>query len=203
VLTSQEEAGADDVVHHVLAPDEVGSAIYGTLPPGPGHRHRCIFELARRLRAMPQYADATAADLLPLLERWHRLSLPVIATKCYAVSRRDFLDGWHRVRYPAGRGAVDRLWKQAGTHHDGPLRAPTERVARLCRLLQERCPGKCFFLACRTVGRLAGVSHVTAWKWLRLLEGAGVLKRTLTGTLQSKKANEYRFVADTNTPRGT
>jgi hypothetical protein len=41
---------------------------------------------------------------------------------------------------------------------------------------------------------LAGVTHVTAWRWLRLLERTRVLHRVRTGTLATKKANEFRYV---------
>jgi hypothetical protein len=175
--------------------NEVDIAIFDTLPPGPGHRHRCVFELARRLRALPRFADAQPEALLTILERWHKLALPAIATKEYAVTRRDFIDGWKRVRFPAGQGAIDQLWTKAGDERN-PIAGFSDSICRLihlCQLLQSQVPGESFFLSCRTVGRLARASHVAAWKWLRKLEQAGILHRVETGSYDSGKSSEYRF----------
>jgi hypothetical protein len=94
---------------------------------------------------------------------------------------------------------VDQLWDAAGTltlpvmdRYDTP---EVRRLVGLCYLLQKRAGGQSFFLACRTVGRLAGCHYTTAWRWLWLLERQDVLLRTGTGTQASKKANEYRYVA--------
>jgi hypothetical protein len=178
----------------VVVPPEVtdiDGVLYASLPPGPGHRHRYIFALARRLKGHPGYGDADVADVLPLVERWHRLALPAICTKDYEVTRRDFLDAWRSIKFPAGCRWLDRLWNLTSDYHPGPA-----RLARLCELMQARTAGN-FFLSCRTVGRLAGYSQVTAWKWLKKLEATGVLTRVSTGEYRSRKANEYRLGGQT------
>lgn len=38
-------------------------AIHGSLPTGPGQRHRLVFEFARRLKAVPNLADQPGRDL--------------------------------------------------------------------------------------------------------------------------------------------
>lgn len=49
-----------------------------------------------------------------------------------------------------------------------------------------------FYLACRSAGELLGITHVTANRWIRLLENEGILTRIQTGT--RSKASEFRYV---------
>jgi len=179
--------------------EEAGRVILGALPEGPGRRHRAVFELVRRLKALPQYAEADSMALQGLVRAWHQLALPVIRTKVFEETVVDFVDGWNRVKFVAGTGPVDQLWDAAGAVQvpGAEDRSPgVRRLIALCCLLQRRAGGGTFFLACRTVGRLAGVTHVAAWRWLRFLEMQGVLVRISTGSQATRKANEYRFVAE-------
>jgi hypothetical protein len=70
-------------------------------------------------------------------------------------------------------------------------------LTALCRELQRLAGDRPFFLDCRTAGDLLGVSHKTAWEWLDTLCVLGVLTKVSSGTLKSRKANEYRWRAHT------
>ena len=41
----------------------IESAIARTLPVNVGQRHRCLFEFARELKALPEYRDADLSNL--------------------------------------------------------------------------------------------------------------------------------------------
>ncbi len=179
--------------------DPAEEAILATLPTGEGQRYYALFALARRLKSLPHLADADLADLKPLVRRWHQLALPVIGTKPFEESWLDFAEGWQRVRFPAGTGPLEALWLRATAE---PLPAAAlayeqdgvRRLVAFCRQLQRRAGQAAFFLACRTAGALLGVEHTTAWRWLRLLEIDGVLRRISTGSKETHKANEYRYI---------
>jgi hypothetical protein len=181
-------------------PDPVERAILETLPAGPGRRHWALFELARRLKAIPHLAGADAAELKPLVRRWHQQALRFIRTKPFEESWLDFADTWDRVRFPAGVGPLETLWAQALA---GPLpesaldydQDGVRRLVALCEQLQRHAGRGTFFLACRTAGQLAGVNHKTAWRWLRLLEIDKVLRRVSTGSKATHRANEYVYTA--------
>jgi hypothetical protein len=48
---------------------EIGGVIRDTLPTGYGQRNHCLFRLARRLKATPEFAHAPSGELLPVT-RW-------------------------------------------------------------------------------------------------------------------------------------
>src|SRR5262249_11463422 len=64
----------------------------------------------------------------------------------------------------------------------------------LCAALQRYHGDRPFILACRTAGRLLGVSHEQANRWIRALEALEILRRTYTGNNVERKANEFFFV---------
>jgi hypothetical protein len=176
----------------------VQDAILPSLPTGPGQRHGALFTLARRLKALPHLADASPAALRGVVRQWHELALPVIRTKPFEESWIDFMDGWERVKYPAGAGPLDVLWSKAlaeplPTEALGYEQEPVRQLVALCHQLQRHAGQGTFFLACRTAGELLHVHYKTAWRWLQLLEIDRVLHRISTGTLASHRANEWRL----------
>ena len=64
-------------------------------------------------------------------------------------------------------------------------------LASLCRELQRGAGGEPFYLDCRTAGRLVGVDHVTANRWLFLLCSDGLLVVVEPG--QRNRATSYRY----------
>jgi hypothetical protein len=195
------EFSAPSVFQAQPCADAVEAAILATLPTGEGQRHRAVFALARRLKALPHLTDADALDLKPVVRRWHQLALPAIRTKPFEETWLDFVDGWRRVKFPAGAGPVEALWSRALAE---PLPAAAlayeqdgvRLLVGLCGQLQRHAGRGTFFLACRTAGALLGVPHTTGWRWLRLLEIDGILRRISTGSKASGKANEYRYLED-------
>jgi hypothetical protein len=163
-----------------------------------GQRRRALFRLARRLKALPHLADADVGSLKPLVRQWHGLALPVIRTKPFEESWLDFADAWARVKFPAGTGPLEDLWQQARAEGPPPAALAYEQeglrlLVGLCRRLQQHAGEGTFFLACRTAGALLRVDHTVAWRWLRVLEIDGVLRRVSTGSKAARRANEYRY----------
>lgn len=180
-----------------------GKPIERLPPPGPGRlaKHRKIFDLCRRLKAIPAMASAEPSALRPIVQEWHRQALPAIGTKPFVDTWADFLNGWNKVKWAAGQGPIDEAFRQAMKRK--PPKAAVElygydpiiRLASLCRELQRGVSdGEFIRLDCRTAGRLLGVSHKTAWKWLTVLVADCILIAGEKGSRAAHKASEFVYV---------
>jgi hypothetical protein len=180
--------------------EAIQRAIVDSLPIGPGKRHRQIFELARALRAVSALADAAPNDLRPFVKRWHQLALPVICTEPFEETLIDFLRAWPRVKFPRGAEPLAEVMSRA-VSTDFPEVAkryqqrPLRLLVAICRELQRTAGEDVFFLSCRTAGRLVGVDHTTANRWLFLLMADGILDEVVKGDRAKRRASRYRYVA--------
>lgn len=180
---------------------EILAVIQATLPAGPGQRNKRLFELARRLQAIPQLHDAPTARLAEIIRAWHRMALPKIQTKSFDETRLDFHRAWGNVILPAGTGGLGAILEAAdgegippeAEHYD---KLDVCRLAGFCRKLQRLAGTGTFFLSCRTVGKLFGVRPTTANGWLRLLELDGLLVVAKRGSPQSMRATRFRYSAE-------
>lgn len=193
--TSNSMSSTSSMLHMNGVPE----AIQKCIPSRVGHRHKCLFCLARELKAIPELSDLKTKDLQPVIAEWHRLALPTINTKDFATSWLEFCAAWERVRYPAGSSPVDEAWRSALESGFPPEVAEwgndqIGRLAALCWQLQLRQGDQPFFLDSRTAGRLLGVEHTVAWRWLRGLVSADVLELVESGG--RGRANKYRYLRD-------
>ena len=183
--------------------EKVEEEIHRTLPAGPGERNRQVFELARALKAMSQFADANPRDLEPIVRHWHKSALPVIRTLEFEETWLDFLKSWPNVKFPKGTGPLDEALRRAVA---APPPAQVMRfdhpacrlLASLCRELQRPAGDSHFFLSCRTAGKLIGVSFKTAARWLELFVLDRILLLHEKGTQQTRRASRYFYIADSD-----
>ena len=179
----------------------IDAAIVESLPTGPGQRHRQVFELARALKAIPQVADADPGELTEYVKRWHCLALDAISTKPIEETRIDFLKAWPNVKFPKGTEPMALVFERAKAT-DLPdvayqYETPAMRyLVAICRELQRAAGTTPFYLACRTAGKLLGVDHVTANRWLFLLVTDEVLVEVTKGSRVTGKASRYRYTMD-------
>ncbi|WP_442485888.1 hypothetical protein [Aeoliella sp. SH292] len=179
--------------------DQIAQAIALTLPRGPGRRHQQVFELCRALKAIPDLSDTEPAQLKPIVQRWHRDALPMMNTKAFEETWIDFLKGWPNVLYPLGKEPMALVFDRARCA-ETPIEAehfeqPELRLlVAICRELQRGAPSRPFYLSCRTAGRLLGVDHTTASRWLFLLEAEGVLAVVEKGDRRTRKASRFRYL---------
>lgn len=179
---------------------EVDHAIQATVPTATGKRHLLVFRLARRLKGIPAYRNLPGTAFHRVVQEWHKLSLPAIATKDFADTWTDFLQGWERVTQPDGEGELDRLYERALKAKPPPELverygegSKAVRLALLCRELQERASDEPFFLDCRNAGRLLGTDHSSAAALLRLLGIERVIQLVTRGEF-GRAASTYRYV---------
>ncbi|QDU41719.1 hypothetical protein Mal52_01720 [Symmachiella dynata] len=198
-IETEKRRNVSNVCVSMLQMDGVLQAIKKCIPSQVGHRHKCLFRLARELKAIAELADLKAKALRPVLLEWHHQALPTIGTKDFSTSWLEFCSAWDRVRYPAGTSPVDEAWQAALSADFPPELADCDnakigRLAGLCWQLQIRQGEQPFFLDSRTAGQLLDVEHTVAWRWLRGLVSAGVLELVRSGG--RGRANIYRYLKD-------
>jgi hypothetical protein len=176
----------------------VEEAILGSLPTGPGQRHRQVFEFARRLKAVPSLANQPGRSLRKYVEEWHRRAFSAIGTKPFEETWIDFLRAWGNVRCPYGDGILTTAFEKACRDGVPELTNDYDQpevllLAGLCRELQRGAGDRPFFLSCRDAGRLLGVTHVQASRWLFLLVADSVLEEVEKGDVRNRRASQYRY----------
>jgi hypothetical protein len=181
--------------------EAVEAAIKRSLPSRTGQRNRCVFHLARELKAIPSLADApaNAPDLEKIVRKWHKLALPTIATKPWDDSWSDFLKAWPSIRHPAGQEPIRLAFERAkaAVLPEAALkfeRPEVQLLIALCCELQRTARDRPFYLACRTAGELLQLPHTRAWRWLDALCNCGILRVDEAGTFATRRATRYRYL---------
>ncbi len=182
---------------------ETERAVTESLPVAVGRRNRQVFELARALKAVPALADASPDQLQNHVRRWHGMGVAkeVIRTEPFEETWIDFLKCWPKVKFPKGSEPMAEIVEKArrlpppsaATKYESPR---LQLLVAICRELQQSAGGEPFYLACRTAGRLAGVDHSTAARWLWLLVHDGILAEAEKGDRTRRRATRYRYLGD-------
>lgn len=166
-----------------------------TLPEQVGQRNKCLFELARWVKGNRPHA--TPQEQRAIVQEWHRLALPVIGTKEFAVTWEDFTRGLEKVRQPHGMTMQNIL---SNIDYTAPLPhgiaalgygEAGNRLVRLCKALQAHEGDAPFFISARQAGEVVGVHFTDASKMLSALVRDGVLVLVSKGA--GKVASRYRW----------
>ncbi len=183
----------------------VERAILKTLPTEYGTRNRRIFEFARALKSMPEFFDADPKNLREFVQKWHKKAMPNIRTKEIEETWIDFLKAWPKIRYKIGDEPMTQIFEKVVKLEPPdvavekyPANQKVQILVSLCRELQRASGENPFYLAARTAGRLLGVSHMQASRWLFLLESDGILRIVCKGgTAEAvRKATRFRYLAN-------
>ena len=173
-------------------------AIASTLPVDTGQRNRAVFRFARTLKAMPEYANASLAELRAVGRKWHEAAFPMTSGEHpFSDTWCDFVYAWARVKYPKGTGPVVEALERSDAATPPACAADYDPVARrlvcLCRELQRNSGDRPFFLACRVIADLLNVDRTKAARLMNMLCVDGVLTLVYRG--RTGRASEYRYVA--------
>jgi bifunctional DNA primase/polymerase-like protein len=194
-----------EVTEAVLSPvslsDEMKNLIDKQLPTKTGTRNKQVFELARVIKGMPEYAGLDAIATLPFAQYWYDEGVRrgLIETPTFDDTMADWLTGWPKVKFPKGEGIIMQAIQLA--HKQKPeaaSRFESEGVRLLvgvCYHLQKAMGDEPFFISCRKAGEIAEVSHVQANRYLSTFVTLGFLKRV--GIAEPGKGNpaqRYRWI---------
>ena len=188
----------------VKVESEVEAAIRATQPEEFGTRNRRIFEFARALKSLPQYADADPKELREIVKVWHKRALPNIRTKEFEETWIDFLKAWPRIKYAKGKEPMSKTFEKAIqlelpkiAMKKYPNNSKLKILVSLCRELQRAAGNGPFFLSVRTAGSLLKVSPMQVSRWFFLLQSDGILELVSKGgTAETvRQASRYRYVA--------
>lgn len=192
--TEEGQKKTEENVCHLLS-SSVGIPA-STLPAREGERNNCLFQLARHIKG--KQPNATREELRSIVNEWHKLALPVIGTKDFAVTLADFMHGWGRVKHPYGATLKIIL---DGIDFSAPLptwiqalgygKAAT-RLVHVCIALQCHEGDEPFFISARQAGELIGMHYTDASKVFTTLVADGVLSLVSRGS--GTRASRYFYV---------
>ena len=199
-----EKTEQSEQIEAIAGESAVEKAVAETLPREFGTRNRCVFEFARAVKSLPQFAGAEPTELRELVKMWHERALPTMRTKGFEDTWIDFLKAWPRIKYAKGQEPMTQIFEKA-IQLDPPSIAVEKYpgnskltiLTSLCRELQRAAGENPFFLSARTAGRLLNVSPMQASRWFFLLQSDGILKLVSKGgTAETvRQASRYRYIA--------
>jgi len=150
---------------------EIREAALRTQPTEVGTRNIQIGRFARALFDTVPW-NAPSQFLYEAFRVWFRLATPVIRTKDFDTSFRDFRTFWAKTHTAMNCSRPMRKMREAADI--GANR--TERLLNACRALAMESPDGTFFLSSRAAGGVLGVCHATAQKEIGVLVKAGRIR---------------------------
>jgi hypothetical protein len=186
-----------DCVYCVKLEKSVKDAISRTLPSTVSEAGLGLFNYIRALKAIPEVAELEGSELDKYAECWHH-SLQIGDTWLIEQTYKHFRRSWETVRTAEGTEVPVIAFYQS---QEKPLPPSTEgmsdilkRLASLCREMQLISGDEPFWLGCRDVGKLMGVSHTMANDYMHILVDKEILQVVKTGALKGLKATTYLYL---------
>jgi hypothetical protein len=175
-------------------PAPILAVVRASVPAGTGQRHRSIWRLVGRLKALPDVAWERALKEAAFAE-WWRLAEPVVRTKDRLLSAGDYAAAWAARKFP--EGAMAGLMEAALSHPLPELDLPeaARKLGAVCRELGRG--GATFFLSQTTPAGLLGVSPRHVHRLCRMLIGLDVLEVVEPGdSFPGGDATSYRWLGE-------
>ncbi len=178
----------------------IQSVVKDCLPAAAGHRHSCIFRLARKLKAFGELKDQPTKTLKPIVRQWYDLALPHITTKEWEDTWWDFEETWQSIKFAEGEGIMTDILERAKAAElpEAAQQYESPKVRLLvcfCRELQHHAGEEPFFLSTRAVGSSFGITPRHAARWLNGLVRDGILELVEKGSNTSRLASQFRYIA--------
>lgn len=166
-------------------------------PSVAGQRNKCLFELARFLKA--QMPDAKPLQLRKIVMSWHKDVLPIIETKEFEETWADFMRGWDKVKTPYGEtmdGIIEASKNISLPDYLAEMEYSqrAESLIRVCIAAQRHHGEDPFFLPSRVAGEVLDVHYTVAAKMLKALVLDGVIEVVEEGKMG--RGARYRLRID-------
>lgn len=206
---SHQSQGGESIGLSDLDAAKAEAAISATLPRSEGTRHKQIFELARRLQAIPSICEmfnARPALLRGIVDGWYDRARAKVKLKDNAETNwAEFVAGWAQVHTPHGAQLARAVEKAkslsdprpaALAEHLGVKHKSFSLLPALFIVLTESntWPNGAIPMPCRAAGEAINVSQETARAWIAALVAVGFLERVEQGNWgkPTGKASTYR-----------
>lgn len=179
------------------------------IPIRRGTSDRLLFSMSGALLTWEKQQDrkATTAEKLAIFKRWwQQAKEQVDPTMDQTAYLAKWLSGCKRRKFADDETAVLAAWRaakdqplppEADAEYDPPMSAKMKLLVALCSQLQDMRGKAPFFLSSRDAGKLLEVPHTTIFFWLEILAAEDgpyhLLQKVSTGSLATRKANEYRY----------
>jgi hypothetical protein len=155
----------DSVVQFNQLAPPIREAVLRTLPTRPGQRNDKLLSLARALTDIAP--GVRAGYWRDAVREWHRLSLPVIRTKEWGETWRDFLHAWDCAgAYPMSASRPKAAFAAGVASAEG--QPDRQRLLVGCRALAAEA-GQPFAISVRVVADALAISRMTAHRLLARL----------------------------------
>jgi hypothetical protein len=181
----------------------VEAVLAGATPTAQHTNHGMLFSLARQVRVFEQARQTplSSAELEAVFSMWYeRAGGYLRADQSYDEYLYEFLEAYRSVEKSGGENLIDVVWKGIDSATMPPEAAllvdpHLKKLVTLCHALQEVANPEPFFLACRTVQRLFGLSsHERGARWMRILQAKKIIKVTSPGGPTSMRASRYVYL---------
>lgn len=183
--------------------ETIEAVLAGAIPTQSHTNHEMLFSLAKQVKAFEtaRQKPLTAAELEAVFSMWHERSGGYLrGDQGYDEYLYEFVEAYGDVAKPAGENLIDVVWQGIASATMPPeaelVRDPNlKKLVTLCRALASLSHPEPFYLACRTVQRLFGLSsHERGARWMRILLAKKVIKVTSPGGPQSMRASRYIYL---------
>lgn len=182
------------------------------IPNGRHQSDRLLWAMAGRLLTWQktQGRQVTGKEKFKIFMQWYELARPHIdPAHDQEVYQTKWINACGTRKQADDETALETAWKAAQqqplpppalAEYDAPLLPKSQMLVALCWHLSGEGREQ-FFLSCRDVGRLLGISHMMANSLMNALSNPKgpyrVLKCISIGAITSRKASEYLFQSRT------
>jgi hypothetical protein len=185
----------------VLGIAGVEEAIQANVPTGFDQRRKCLWDLARSLKAIPGLVNKEPYELEPIVLEWFRRALPHLNHTDPNLSLTDFGFFWRDVKIPKGKNPLRMVFDMAAGMPVPPdiaqrVRHPQMRViAVACRELQRVVGNGPFWVTVSHIEEYFGVARSTAKEWRdQLTVYYRLLEVVEKGCRETRKATRFRYL---------
>jgi hypothetical protein len=181
----------------------VESVLVGAIPTAPHSNHEMLFSLVRQVRAFEtaRKKTLTSAELETVFSVWHERSGGFLrGDQSYDEYLYEFLKAYHDVEKSGGENLINVVWQGIDSAPMPPEAAQVrdphlKKLVTFCHALASLSHPEPFYLACRTVQRLFGLSsHERGARWMRILQAKKIIKVTEPGGPTSMRASRYVYL---------
>jgi hypothetical protein len=190
--------------HPCYSVQSLEQAVALSIPTALRRNNRCLFRLARALKALDANSLLSPAERMAAFSQWYEQTNALGFLRLGQDREhylKEFMNALKIAKHPLGESPIDAAWRKVQTEpmpqeaalFDAP---ETKQIVSLCYHLEKASTGQPWYLSCREASRLVGLSFRTCAQWLSGFVALGILTIAEPGTKQ--RATRYHWKGGTN-----